>query len=91
MEKTEIVEREGLFYECVYMISHVWFFANPNTKFLCPWDFPGKNTEWVAISSSRELPDPRVECVSAASPALAEELFATEPPGKSLFYESPNR
>ena len=22
-------------------------------RFLCPWDCPGKNTEWVAILSSR--------------------------------------
>ena len=23
------------------------------TRLLCPWDSPGKNTEWVAILSSR--------------------------------------
>ena len=37
-----------------------------------------------------DLPDPRVECVSAPSLALAERLFTTEPQGKCLFYESLN-
>jgi len=40
------------------------------TGLLCPWDFPGKNTEWVAVSFSRGLPNPRTELVSPASPAL---------------------
>ena len=29
------------------------------TRLLCPWDFPGKNTEWVAISFSRGSSQPR--------------------------------
>ena len=29
-----------------------------------------------------DLPDPRIEPVSPESPALADELFTTEPPGK---------
>ena len=33
--------------------------------------------EWVAISFSRDLPDPGLEPASAASPAL----FTAEPPG----------
>ena len=28
-------------------------------RLLCPWDFPGKNTGWVAISSSRGSSRPR--------------------------------
>ena len=36
--------------------------------------------EWVAISFSRDLPDPGIE---PASPALAGGFFTTEPPGKS--------
>ena len=35
--------------------------------------------EWVAISSSRDLPDPGIEPMS---PALAGGLLATEPSGK---------
>ena len=35
--------------------------------------------EWVAISYSRDLPDPGIEL---ASPALAGRVFTTEPLGK---------
>ena len=38
--------------------------------------------EWVAISYSRDLPDPGIEPESLLSPALAGEFFTTEPPGK---------
>ena len=38
--------------------------------------------EWVAISSSRDLPGPGVEPVSLMSPALADGFFTTELPGK---------
>ena len=31
-----------------------------------------------------DLPDPRIEPVSPASPALASGFFTTEPPGKPL-------
>ena len=39
--------------------------------------------DWVAISSSRDLPDPEIELISPAYPALAGEFFTTEPPEKS--------
>ena len=35
--------------------------------------------EWVAISFSRDLPDPGIE---PGSPVLADGFFTTEPPGK---------
>ena len=35
--------------------------------------------EWVAISFSRDLPNPGIECISRA---LAGKFFTTEPPGK---------
>ena len=35
--------------------------------------------EWVAVSFSRDLPDPGVELTS---PALAGGFFTAEPPGK---------
>ena len=39
----------------VWSLSGVQLFATPWTaRLLCPWDFPGKNTEWVAISFSRD-------------------------------------
>ena len=40
--------------------------------------------EWVAISSPGDLPDPGIEPMSLASPALAGGFFTTEPPGKTL-------
>ena len=38
--------------------------------------------EWVAISSSRDLPDPGIEPTSLASPALAGGFFTAAPSGK---------
>ena len=38
-----------------------------------------KLLEWVAISFSRDLPDPGIEPVS---PAWQVDFFTTEPPGK---------
>ena len=37
--------------------------------------------EWVAISFSRELPDPGIE---PKSPALQAEALTSEPPGKPI-------
>ena len=31
------------------------------TRLLCPWDSPGKNTGWVAISSPADLPNPGIK------------------------------
>ena len=44
--------------------------------------FQARILNWVAISYSRDLPDPRIEPMSPASPALADGFFTTEPPGK---------
>ena len=35
--------------------------------------------EWVAISSSRDLPDPRIDSGSTTSPALTGGFFTCEP------------
>ena len=40
--------------------------------------------EQVAISYSRDLPDPGIEPTFLASPALAGRFFTTAPPGKPL-------
>ena len=40
-------------------------------RFLCPWDF--RILEWVAISSSRDLPDPGTKPMSPAMPADSRE------------------
>ena len=41
--------------------------------------------EWVTMSSSRDLPDPRIEPVSLMSPALAGRFFTTRTTWKALF------
>ena len=50
------------------------------TRLLCPWNFPGKKTKWLAISSNRESSQPRIKPLS---PALAGGFFPAEPPGKT--------
>ena len=40
--------------------------------------------EWVAIFSSRDLPDPEIQPTSSVSPALAGRFFTAEPSGKSI-------
>ena len=39
--------------------------------------FQARILEWVAISYSRDLPDPGMEPVSLVSPALADRFFTT--------------
>ena len=41
--------------------------------------------EWVAISSSGDLPDPGIEPESPAAPALAGRFSTGEPPGKLTY------
>ena len=48
---------------------------------LYPWDFLGKNTEWVVIPSSGDLPNPEIELESSA---LAGGFFTIERPGKPM-------
>ena len=58
----------------VYMLSHsvvsdsLQPYRLQPLRLFCPWDFAGKNTEWVAISFSRRSSQPRdethVSCVS---------------------------
>ena len=42
-------------------------------KLLCPWNFQARILERVAISSSRDLPDPGIEPVSPESPVLQKD------------------
>ena len=49
-------------------------------RFLCPWDFPGKNTGvGYHFLLQGNLPNPWFE---PTSPALQADSFTTEPPGK---------
>ena len=41
--------------------------------------FQARVLEWVAISFSRDLPNPGIEPESSASPALACRFFTTDP------------
>ena len=47
---------------------------------LCPWNSPGKNTgvSELPLLSPGDLPDPRIEPVSPASPTLADGFFSTD-------------
>ena len=56
------------------------------TRLLCPWHFPGKNMEVVAMSYSRDvLPHPEIKPSSPVSPAWTGRFFTTVPPGKPIF------
>ena len=44
--------------------------------------FQARVLEWVAISFSRDLPDPGMK---PRSPALLADALLSEPPGKPLF------
>ena len=73
--------------QCVCVLSHVWLFITPWT--VAPPGssvhgiFQARILDWVAISSSGDLPDPGIEPVYPASPALAGGFFTTASPGKS--------
>ena len=48
-----------------------------------PWNSPGQNTEWVAVPSPGDLPNPGIE---PRSPAVWVDSLPAEPPGKSKSY-----
>ena len=74
MSKLSVVHRVGLDI-CCAVPSYAWLFAAPwivHARFLCPWKFPGKNTGVYCHFLLQGLfPDPGIEPVSLASPALA--------------------
>ena len=47
---------------------------------------PARKLEWVAISSSRDLPNPEIKPWSPVSHALVGRFFTPEPPGKSSLF-----
>ena len=54
-------------------------------RLLCPWDFLGKNTEWVAISFFRGSSPARIWThVSCIGRQIFFFFLTTEPPGNSL-------
>ena len=50
------------------------------TRLLCPWNFPGKNTELPFLSPGA-LPIPWIE---PESPALQADSLPSEPPGNPI-------
>jgi len=75
-------------YMCVFVLSHVRLCSPMDCS---PPDssvhriFLARLLEWVAISSSRDLPNPRIE---PTSPALTSRFFTTKPLGKPIFVYS---
>ena len=66
--------------ECCSVLSHsLWLHGLWPAREFCPWNPPGKNTGAVAISFSRDLPDPGLEPVS---PAPQVDSLSSEPPGR---------
>ena len=62
------------------LLGSLWPNGPQPTRLLCPWDSPGKNTEWV-IMPFREFFPPRdrtsINCVSC----ISGRFFTTESPG----------
>ena len=61
-------------------------------RLLCPWDSPGKNTEWVAIPISRGSSQPRdqtwVSCVSCSADGFFTCWALREAPKMSVQFSS---
>ena len=75
------VKTQGLNSSCVLSHSVLSNSLRPHrlqpASLLCSWDFPGKNMEWVVISSSRGSSYPGIEPAFPVSPALADIFFTT--------------
>ena len=52
------------------------------------WDFSGRNTSGLPFPAPGDLPNPGIQPVSPASPALQAVSLPTEPSGKPLSYSS---
>ena len=61
------------------MSNSLWPHGLLPARLLCPWDSPGKSTEWVAISFSKGSSLPRDW---TPSPALQVDSLLSDPPGK---------
>ena len=64
-----------------FMSNSLWPHGLEPARFLCPWDFPDKNTAVDAIPFSRDLLYSEFEL---RSPALAGGFFTNEPSGKPI-------
>ena len=67
-------------------LIHVQLLATPWTvALLCPRGFPGKNTEWVSMPSSRGSSQPRGWIWDSCVSYIVCEFFMVAPPGKSKY------
>ena len=56
--KWDVLKNDG---HSVFVLSHIWIFETPwpvACQLLCPWNFPARTLEWVAISLPGDLPNP---------------------------------
>ena len=71
---------------CACMLSHVRLCDPLNCSPLASTvhrNFQARRLEWIAISTSRGLPDPGIEPASSASPALQAYSLPAEPLGNT--------
>ena len=74
---------------CLVMSNSLWPYGLWHTRLLCPWDFPGKNTEVDCISFSRGSSRPRDQILISCVSCIAGGFFLpAEPPGKPHRYNS---
>ena len=90
LELTRVSIASGRCFEVKWkLLSHVWLFAISWTtarRIPLSMRFPRPRIlEWVAISFSRAIPNPRIEL---RSPALQAYSLPSEPPEKSRFLSS---
>ena len=72
---------------CAQLLSSIQLFQTHGlqpTRFLCSWDFPGKNT---GVCCHFLLQGIFLTQGSNLSPALAVGFFTTEPPGKPKIHQ----
>ena len=80
----------------VFLLSHVRLFCDPMDcglhRVLCPWDFPGKSTEWVTRPSSRGSSRSRsgtlVSCIGRRTLYLSfiKNIIYSLSPGRPMLY-----
>ena len=73
--------------------SSLWPYGLEAARLLCPWNFPGKNTEVGCQNTGGPTPgdlsDPVIELASLASLALAGRFFRQEYWSELLFHCNP--
>ena len=86
----QIIDGKMMIDECMdrCVLSHVLLFVTPWTvasQVLLSMGF-SKQEYWsrLPFPTPGDLPDPEIEPMSLASPALADGLFTAEPPGKQI-------